>query len=255
MNPGWLTLPEGNRIFFAEGRIYKENVIIPAGTYLVGAEKLQGENVHEVTFTKTILLNKQLVTNEEFCGFLNKSKVTAEGKLITAKKDEIIVVKSIRQSIDSGEFLPVIQKYGLSAEDISQLEGLGVFYDGQKWAVAKGYEHYPVTNVTYAGARAFLGYGELPTEAQWECTCQELKRCKKKQLDKLVGQESLAEDKNGTNAKFYKMLCDIKEWCADYYDEYPVEAVTDPHGPISGEFRVVRALSSPDTDCCPAPSH
>ena len=57
-----------------------------------------------------------LVTNEEFCGFLNKSKVTAEGKLITAKKDEIIVVKSIRQSIDSGEFLPVIQKYGLSAE-------------------------------------------------------------------------------------------------------------------------------------------
>jgi formylglycine-generating enzyme required for sulfatase activity len=32
----------------------------------------------------------------------------------------------------------------------------------------------------------------------------------------------------------------MMEWCADWYDTYPAGPVTDPTGPASGEYRVIR---------------
>ncbi len=30
------------------------------------------------------------------------------------------------------------------------------------------------------------------------------------------------------------------EWCEDWYEKYPSEAVTDPTGPAKGEYRCLR---------------
>jgi len=43
----------------------------------------------------------------------------------------------------------------------------------------------------------------------------------------------------------------VWEWCEDWFDEYPSGSVTDPSGPSSGSFRVLRGGSWYDVarDC------
>ena len=42
---------------------------------------------------------------------------------------------------------------------------------------------------------------------------------------------------------FYDMHGNVREWCADWYGNYPTGLVTDPSGPVSGSLRVIRGGS------------
>jgi formylglycine-generating enzyme required for sulfatase activity len=125
-------------------------------------------------------------------------------------------------------------------------------------------DNLPVDNISWEDVQDFLellnaakasAVYRLPTEAQWEYAYRAGN----------VTRFYWGEDSNGTgiddhawfsdNSGFeihpvgekepnawglYDMSGNVSEFCQDYYGEYPEEAISDPEGPDTGEFRVVR---------------
>jgi len=101
---------------------------------------------------------------------------------------------------------------------------------------AKNNPDAPVDCVSYHEALAFIGLLNkiemtdyaLPTEAQWEYAHQ---------------------SSNGENAEDSLPISvgqdGIVEWVSDWWGAYPSDEATDPTGPQTGRFRVLRSGSSP----------
>lgn len=130
-------------------------------------------------------------------------------------------------------------------------------YSGSKFVPEKGKGDYPVTEVTWFGARAFCKWlgGRLPTEAEWEFAARGGKQSRDyqysggNQLEKVgwykdnsgghvhpVGQKA----PNGMG--LYDMSGNVWEWCRDYYsfDYYSKSPRENPSGPAEGNSRVMR---------------
>ncbi len=136
-----------------------------------------------------------------------------------------------------------------------------------------------LTDIERAAGRLPEGYEyTLPTEAQWEYACRAgtttafnngtniptmLQRTDRPcpNLDPLAwygynsGQYDSAGNYTGNGKTFpvgqkqpnawglYDMHGNVDEWCLDWYGDYPISAVTDPKGPATGSYRVVRGGS------------
>ena len=124
-----------------------------------------------------------------------------------------------------------------------------------------GRENDPVANVTWEEAAAYCAWRgkRLPTEAEWEKACRGGAERRKHpwgdepagpgraRFDVLAGPARICSfEKNGYG------LCDMAgnlwEWTADWYgkDYYAEAPESNPEGPSTGEYRVLRGGSWAD---------
>jgi formylglycine-generating enzyme required for sulfatase activity len=114
--------------------------------------------------------------------------------------------------------------------------------------------HQPVVGVTWEEAAAFAKWagGRLPTEAEWEYACRAGTTGPRYDDDldaiawwgKNSGNATHPVGQKKPNAwGLYDMLGNVWEWVEDWYGKYPKEPTTNPRGPGTGAFRVVRGGS------------
>ena len=129
----------------------------------------------------------------------------------------------------------------------------------------------PVKVVSWLDVQQFIGrlnamfpdlQAKLPTEAQWEYACRAGTQTPFSFGDNITpeqvnyqgnypyaggGEKDLYREKTVPVKSLppnpwglYQMHGNVWEWCADWYGDYPREAVIDPLGPDQGDGRVVR---------------
>jgi len=123
----------------------------------------------------------------------------------------------------------------------------------------------PVEQVSWDDAQNFvnkLNEGNdgfryrLPTEAEWEYACRAGTTgdyvVKPDEMgwygDNSDMRTHLVGQKQANAFGLYDMLGNVSEWCQDWYDAnyYASSPATDPQGPVSGQFRVLRGGSFSD---------
>ncbi len=120
-----------------------------------------------------------------------------------------------------------------------------------------------LTEIERAAGRLPEGYEyTLPTEAQWEYACRagtttalnsgknlsDEEQCP--EMDEVGWYEYNSDEqthpvgqKKSNAWGFYDMHGNVWEWCLSRYGDYPTEPVTDPAGPETGSYRVIRGGS------------
>ena len=205
-------------------------VKVKAGSYEMGdfssPNQTNGNNLHKVSLSP-FLISQTVVTNNQFCEFLNEVGNKSEYGSHWFKEDSQYaqIVKL------NGQYYPKIP-----------------------------YGDFPVYEVNWFGAKAYCEWkgGRLPSEAEWEYCArskgQEFIYATGNEVDKTSANYLI--DINDTlwhsvypvksfkpnRLKLYEMSGNILEWCEDWYDKYYYNygQENDPLGPDSGEMKVVR---------------
>jgi len=142
--------------------------------------------------------------------------------------------------------------------------------DGNQWDSTRGLsEEHPAYYISYEDCQSFLsvlnskmssqlGSNELfrlPTEAEWEFAAKGGIKSKGYTYaggninnvawyrDNSSSKTHPVKSKAANELYLYDMSGNVFEWCYDWYGDYTNSAQTDPIGPISGSYRVLRGGS------------
>jgi formylglycine-generating enzyme required for sulfatase activity len=216
-------------------------VYVPGGTFEMGSTEGDDDEqpVHSVTLD-SFWIDKHEVTNAQFAAFLNeRGNQTEDGETWLDLQSEYCLIEQV-----DGEYRP-----------------------------KSGYDSHPVIEVTWYGARAYCEWAgaRLPTEAEWEYAARGPQGNTYPWGDTFDGERLNFCDVNCPNAwkdtgwddgyertapvgSFEEgaswcgaldMVGNVLEWVADWYQEdyYAVSPDSNPLGPETGKYRVLRGGS------------
>jgi formylglycine-generating enzyme required for sulfatase activity len=173
-----------------------------------------------------------------------------------------------RTEVTNAQFAAFLRELGNQEQGgVSWLDSAGsqILSGGEESFLPwEGYADYPVTRVSWFGAKAYCAWagGRLPTEAEWEYAARGPESSVYPWGDTFNCTKVNAEDPSGeagcdgyletapvgslpTGASWcgaLDMAGNVWEWVADVWDEqyYAHSPATNPTGPRSGQFRVDR---------------
>ena len=123
----------------------------------------------------------------------------------------------------------------------------------------------PVTNVSWADCQVFITklnemtgkHFRLPTEAEWEYAARggkltnHFKYAGSAMMTEIAwynansnGKVQPTAQKKPNELDLYDMSGNVSEWCQDWYGTYEGNGLTNPQGPATGSYRVVRGGSA-----------
>ena len=198
-------------------------VLIPEGTFEMGREGYVGtEPMHDVTLD-AFYMDVNEVTIAQYVEFLN-----------SGGNDDHYVSYMANPSVC----------------------GIGKLGDGD-YTVAPWRENYPVVYITWGDAKAYCEWAgkRLPTEAEWEYAARgtdgrtypwgEWIDPMKANYGGNVGHTTEVGSYPDGVSPFgcYDMCGNVWEWVWDWYGDYPSGAVSNPTGPATGIYRIIRGGS------------
>lgn len=201
--------------------------------------------LHTVTVS-SFSIGKYEVTNAQYVDFLNDVGAAANGSFADVDFGTVTYI-----SISSSMII-----HNGSAFAVRDNSSNGTDLDA-----------YPVIFVSWYGANAYARWagGRLPTEAEWEFAArggtggQDYQFSGSNTVGDVAwsGGNSASAGRSSYNGirthpvgtlaanelGLHDMSGNIWEWCQDWYGSYGSSPATDPVGPASGSFRVVRGGS------------
>jgi len=220
-------------------------VYVAAGTFQMGSTSgySNEQPVHPVTLD-AFCIDKYEVTNAKYVAYLKAAlaagQIQASSSTVTKGGDELIDL------------------------DASYCQ---ISYSSGTFVVDSGKDNYPVIEVTWYGADAYAKYygKRLPTEAEWEYAArggnlsQGYTYSGSNNLDAVgwywdnsTNPSNPMYEGKGTHTVgtkqanelgIYDLSGNVWEWCNDWYGAYSSGSATNPQGPATGSYRVLRGGS------------
>ncbi len=218
---------------FYKGKIPENFELIKGGTFLLGS--------HHSVKLRSFYMSKYQVTQAEYVnitGEQNPSMFKENNKNPVEQASWFDAIAYCNKLNEKNGYQPVYDKEGnlLDANgdkttDITQVSGFRLPTEAEwEYAAGGGAEN----RTEFAGTNDI---GELP-EYAWSHENSNSKTHP-------VGQ------KKPNALGLYDMSGNVWEWCNDWHGDYPTEAQTNPAGPASGSYRVIRGGSwDNDAEVC-----
>jgi len=220
----------------SSAQIHIEKVFVLGGPFLMGSqqtEKYRDDDEAQVeVLLKNYYIGKTEVTIAQYIQFMNDTGLDGTG------------------SCNGVEYVDTDDP-DCPAEYVN-----GKFIFKASYVVLN--DKFPMTEVTWAGANAFCKWagGRLPTEAEWEFAarggvgsagCIYAGSDTIRQVAVYLGTAKRKMKEVATmrpnELGLYDMSGSVYEWCSDWYGPYPITNQTNPLGPETGKFKVIRGGS------------